>query len=315
MDDAHARDVTDRRRIDRKRLGAHDGRADDAGVQHALGPDVGDVALAAEHVVMDVGARDGLADDPVIRRALRLGQSAGDQVVADLAVPVQRRLEEAVADQLLVGDAPGRIAGEADDAVGRDQLGGGRAKLQRRALHQHPAGLGGGEPQGDATLFDPRAAGRAALVHRGGGVALDHPYDGRGDVELLGDDLADGDIQALSGVHLAEEGDEAAIGLQGYEAVELVGRQRPPHGGKRRRRPREADQQRAAGLQQAAAGQGDPSDLVHAAPVTRATARMIDICVPQRHFRPVSSSLISWMVARGLSRTKTAAVIIQPLMQ
>ena len=53
----------------------------------------------------------------------------------------------------------------------------------------------------------------------------------------------------------------------------------------------------------------------YAAPVTRATARMIDMCVPQRHFTPDSAALISANDARGFSRTNSAAVIIQPFMQ
>ena len=45
-------------------------------------------------------------------------------------------------------------------------------------------------------------------------------------VELFGDDLADGDEQAVAHVHLAEEGGDGAVGIDGDVGRELVGRQR-----------------------------------------------------------------------------------------
>ena len=47
----------------------------------------------------------------------------------------------------------------------------------------------------------------------------------------------------------------------------------------------------------------------------RLTARMMLMCVPQRHLSPASASLISASVGFFLSRRNAAAVMIQPLMQ
>src|SRR6516165_3398710 len=66
----------------------------------------------------------------------------------------------------------------------------------------------------------------AALVDGPGGVAH-HDTDPRErDVELLGDDLADRDIDTLAHIHFAEIGDDIAIGLDRKPAVELVGGER-----------------------------------------------------------------------------------------
>ena len=55
-----------------------------------------------------------------------------------------------------------------------------------------------------------------------------------------------------------------------------------------------------------------PHPIISAA---RLTARRMPIWVPQRHFRPVSASLISASVGFFFSRRNAAAVMIQPLMQ
>ena len=84
------------------------------------------------------------------------------------------------------------------------------------------------------------------------------------DVELLGDDLRDRDVDALAHVHLAEEGGDAAVGQDRDPGIELVGQQRAacrraaPCASawlERRTAPaeRDADDERAGGLEEIAA--------------------------------------------------------------
>jgi hypothetical protein len=126
---------------------------------------------------------------------------------------VQRGLEIPVAQQILVEDALVRCAGGEDGAVSRGELLGRQSQPDGGALDQDAARLGGGIAQRHAALFDAGAAGGAALIDGLSRVALDHPHGTGRQVQLLRDDLADGDVHALAGVHLAEEGDGGAVGL------------------------------------------------------------------------------------------------------
>ncbi len=187
-----------------------------------------------------------------------------------------------------------------------------QAELRRRHIDEHAARLGGRHAHLLAAHLDAGRARRAALVHASGGVAHD---DGDGlerHVKLFRDHLADGDEQALTHIHLAEEGRDGAVGIDGDVGGELIRRERrlgalregvadAEHGVERDRRA-ERDHQRAARLEQRTPGDARemrgffhlghcrlPQPIIAAA---RLTARRMPICVPQRHLRPVSASLI-----------------------
>ena len=223
------------------------------------------------------------------------------------------------------------------DAVGDGELVGRQAELGRGHLDQHAARLGGGHAHLLAAELDAGGAGGTPLVHAGGGVAHE---DGDGlerHVELFRHHLSDGDEQAVAHVHLAEEGGDGAVGVDRDEGGQLVGHQRRlgrDRGGVLRERPPQAEDgverdrhpdrnhQCAAGLEHGAAGElrgfflsGHgrlPQPIIADA---RLTARRMLICVPQRHLRPVSASLISASLGFLFWLSSEAAVMIQPLMQ
>mgnify|MGYP003693848465 CR=1 FL=1 len=88
----------------------------------------------------------------------------GDEIVAELAVPLHRQIEIAVADQLAIAEFARRIAGHGDDAVGDFEPVGRDAEPRRGHLEEHAARLGRGVAQGDAALLHPGAAARTTLV-------------------------------------------------------------------------------------------------------------------------------------------------------
>ncbi len=152
-----------------------------------------------------------------------------------------------------------------------------------------------------------------------------------GDVEFLGHHLADGDVQPMAHVHLAEKGRHAAVGVHRDVGRKLIGRERrlgalrvglvDRQQGVERQAGADRDHQGAAAQQQRAAGERKCFVLCHdrlPQPITaaaRLTAFKMLTWVPQRHFKPESASLISASVGFFLSRRKAAAVMIQPLMQ
>ena len=316
--DARAGDVGDRCVVDSGWHAAGNGGADHASVQHAGQTNIGDELVPCEDLFRDVGARDRRTDDAVVARSLRLRAAAGDQSVAVDAVPLHRHIELPVADQLGVADLPRRVGCHAHHAVPHPQRIDGNAEMLRRQIEQHAPRLGAGVAQGDAAALDAGAAGGAALVHRARGVAHDDGDAFDCDVEFLGDDLTDGDIDALAGVHLAEEGGDAAVLLDGEPGIQLVRRR---SGG------------RWACVEALGPMPRSPNDTTSAPPMrsrerremlpmispyacaARVMARRIDKCEPQRHFRPDSPSRMSASVACGLSRSSAAAVMIQPFRQ
>ncbi len=160
----------------------------------------------AERLRRDVGPPDRLADDLVFLGVLRRRLARRVERVADLLVPFKLDVEVAPADQLGVGGALRGIALGVDDAVGDGQLIGRQIELLRRHLDQHPARFGRSRAHLLAAVLDAGGARRAALVHAGAGVGHEDLDALERHVELFGDDLADGDIEALAHVHLAEEG-------------------------------------------------------------------------------------------------------------
>ena len=201
-----------------------------------------------------------------------------------------------------------------------------------RHLEQHAARFGRGHAHLLAAELDAGRTGGAALVHAGCGVAHEDLDGLERHVELFGDDLADGDEQAVAHVHLAEVGVDGAVGVDGDVGRELVRRQRRL-GALRARfvdrrqqfepdRRADRDHQSAGAHQHRAAGESRglfhlghdalPQPIISAA---RLTALRMLTCVPQRHLTPSSAPLISASVGFFLVARNAAAVMIQPLMQ
>jgi len=101
-------------------------------------------------------------------------------------------------------------------------------------------------------------------VHAAGGVGQIELDGLERHVELFGDHLADGDGDAVAHVHLAEEGGDGAVGIDGNVGRELVGRQRwfdsglcmglaDGEDGVEADRHADRDDERAAGLEKGAA--------------------------------------------------------------
>ena len=138
-------------------------------------------------------------------------------------------------------------------------------KLLRRHVDQHAPRFGRGHPQLLAAELDAGRAGGAALVHAVGGIAHVDLDRLERHVELFGDDLADGDEQAVAHVHLAEVGVDGAVGIHGDVGRELVRRQRrlgalgaglaDRQQGIEAHRHADRDDERTAGLEQSAAGE------------------------------------------------------------
>ena len=225
-----------------------------------------------------------------------------------------------------------RIGLRLHDAVDDGEVAGRQRELLGRHVDEHAARFRRGDAHLLAAELDAGRARGAALVHAVRGVAHVDLDGLERHVELLGDDLADGDEQAVAHVHLAEEGRDRAVGIDGDVGGELVGRQRRLRPLSMRLADREerleahrhADRhdERAAGLEERAAG--ERGGVFHSGHVrlpqpiisdARLTARMMPRCVPHRHFTPSSAVLISASVGFFLSRRNAAAVMIQPLMQ
>ena len=307
-----AGDLLDRAFVDLHRHRAGDGGADHAAMHHVRHLDVGAEVFLRVDLGRDVLARDRLADDPVILRVLGLGLAGRVEGVVELLIPVELDVEIAPADQLGVGRFLARIALGMHHAVGDGERVGRQGEPRRRHLHEHAARLGGRHAHLLAAHLDAGRARGAALVHAGGGIAHDHGDGLERHVELFRHHLADGDEQALAHVHLAEEGGNGAVGIDGDVGGELIGRERrlgalrecfadAEHGIERDRRA-DGDHQRAAGFEQRTPGDGGellgvfvsghcrlPQPIIAAA---RLTARRMPMWVPQRHLRPVSASRI-----------------------
>ena len=327
-----AGNVLDRAFVDFYRYRAGDRRPDHAAVHHAGHFHVGDEVLLGEDFWRDVLALDRLTDDLVIFRVLRLGFAGRVKRIADLLVPVELDVEVATADQIGIADLLRGVARGVDDAVRHCQLIGGKSQLVCRHVDQYASRFRGGDTHLPAALLDAGRAGGAALVYGDRRVAHEHLDRLERHVELFGDHLADGNEHALAHVHLAEVGRHGAIGVDRDVGRQLIRRQRrlgrDRHSvvgradGLERDRGADRDHECAAGSQQSAARKGCgffvsghdglPQPIAAAA---RLTARRMAMCVPQRHFSPVSASRISASVGFFLSRRNAAAVMIQPLMQ
>ncbi len=328
-----ARNLLDRRLVDFHGHRARDRGPDHARVQHARHLDVGAEVLLREHLRRHVLALDALADDLVVLGILRLRLAGRVERIAVFLVPGELDVEVLPADQVGIARLLGGIVLRVHDAVRDGELVGCNAELRRRHLDQHAARFRGGDAHLLAAILDAGRARGAALVDacsRVGEVDLDGPER---HVELFRHDLADRGREAVAHVHLAEIGDDAAVGLHRDVGRELVRHERRLDVLRERglvvEQRLEADagtdryDERAAGLEQGAAR--ERGGLVHLghdrlpqpaiAAAARLTARRMPMWVPQRHLRPSSACRISASVGFFLSRRNAAAVMIQPLMQ
>ena len=210
--DPRAGNRGDRRLVDRLEGRAERRRADRAAVEHAGKREVLDVEVAAGDLRRHVRARDGLAD--VTEGARRLERRLG----------VDREPELAVTDQLAVGHARAARL-RADDAVGDREVSDWVPEPLGGEREQRPARGGRRAPELLAAAGDAGAAAGPALVGAHGGVALDQLRDPLDvDVELLGHHLPHRGPATGPEIHLAGEHGDGAIGVDGEEGVDLVGR-------------------------------------------------------------------------------------------
>src|SRR5262245_46761479 len=109
------------------------------------------------------------------------------------------------ADQLAVAHFLRRVVDGRYDAARDGQTFRRDAQSLRGTLDEDAPSLRRSIAQRARAVGHAEAAGRAALVARVRSIAHQDvdPFDA--DIELLGDDLGDRDIEALAHVHLAEE--------------------------------------------------------------------------------------------------------------
>ena len=221
-----ARNVLDRGFIDFYRHGAGNGRTDHPSMHHAGHLHVGAEIFLGEDLWRDVFALDRLADDLVLARIFRLRFAGRVERVALLLVPVELDIEIFAADQLGVGNAFRLVVACAHNAISDDKLVGRHGQLAGRHLDQHAACFRRRHAHLLAAHLDAGRTGGTALVHRIGGVAHVDLDALERNVELLGDDLPNRHEEAVAHVHLAEEGRDGAVGIDGDVRRQLVRRQR-----------------------------------------------------------------------------------------
>ncbi len=152
-----------------------------------------------------------------------------------------------------------------------------------------------------AVAADREAAPSDALIRGESGVALDDRDARHRHVELLGDDLRQRRAHAGAEIDLAGIDGDRAVTVDGEEAVDLVGRHGLARGGfgkggREAARDREGDDERAAALEEVAAGLVEPVEHVclpaQMLAAARFTARRMRTWVPQRQRLSASASLI-----------------------
>src|SRR5262249_46137197 len=140
--------------------------------------------------------------------------------------PLELVMERLASDEIAIAHSALRSGRHGDHAVANGQRVGGNAEMLRCALDEQAARFGGGVPGRHPAALDAGAARAAALIAGERGVAHDHGHALERDVELVGDDLADRDVDALAHVHLAEEGGDPTVGTDRDPGVELIRRER-----------------------------------------------------------------------------------------
>ena len=232
-------------------------------------------------------------------------------------------LERRFAGQFAVGRSP--ASGRRYDAVLDPQRGRRHGELRGCGLDEDRARLGAGGTQGRPGVLDGAAAGSHSLVGSGRGVARDHRHPGEIDVELIRHDLRERRHDALSDLHLAGEGGDAAVGVDAQPSVEIaIGLQAPRKLRSHRRRTlregagerseRETHRERRSPPEEPAPRDrsGAHGDISFAA---RWMARMIRPWVPQRQRFPASARRMSASLGCGFSSSRPFAVMSMPAMQ
>ncbi len=248
---AGAGNVLDRALVDAERLGAGavgalPARTHDAAVQHAGYPHVLHVGVFGADLVGKIEARHPSTHQLVL--ADRLARcSAGE-----------REMQLLIAEKIAVPYRPARIAGDRDDAIRYRQV--GNRRVQPRC----------GEPQQNLPRFRRRRAQlRSAALDRGargggalvrGHVCVEPHRRERPDVEI---ELFAGDLQHAGGVALpelalAENDGGGVVGVHRDPGIDQLGIGRTAGLGAGGRRPgeAEADDERAAALEESAARKG-----------------------------------------------------------
>ena len=225
-DHFRAGNILDRTLIHRRGHSARHGREDQARMQHARRLDVAHIVRRAQQFPLDVAARHGLAHDLVALGILELGAGLHGQAIADLAVPLDFRVEPAAADQLAIAGLFRGVALRRNHAIGDGEIIDRQAEFLGGQFQHDQTRFGGGVAQGGAALPHAAGAGGAALIEARGGVARQNDDLLGGKVEFFGDHLRDADIRALTHIHLAEIGHGRTVGPDGDIGGEFRGLER-----------------------------------------------------------------------------------------
>jgi hypothetical protein len=291
-------------------------------MEHARHAQVLHVARLSCDLARQVEARDGLANDRVLRRVLErrlVGDGAGKNLAAN-QVAVAHGLTAARDDAVLDRQ---RVRGDAKPGAGHLEQ--RLARFGRGFAHRHAADL------------DGLAAGGVALVGCAGRVALDHVDVLERHVQLVGRDLGQRRAHAGAKLDPTAVDRDAAVLADRQPRVDLVGRDRAgvhgttrlrgtggrlllgdrrgDRGGRRLGRARgvdllgsghaarqaEGDDQGARSAQEVAPGEVWRAHAL--APAARCTARTIRRCDPQRHRHAQDRSKLG---AGGGAKARTA---------
>ena len=114
--------------------------------------------------------------------------------------------------------------GRADFAVDDRQIRGRYAEALRGAAQQFLSRARGGLADGGASAGQPGAAARAAVVRTTARITVDERDARNRDAELLGGHLRDGDAHPGADVDLAGEDGDAAVRVDGQEAIDFAAR-------------------------------------------------------------------------------------------
>ena len=208
-DDTHARQVRDRRLIDRNERGAVRGRADDPPVHHARNGEVLNVLIASRALGWNIGAQRRLSDLRVSSRGHERGfrvnrqrqPAPADQCADPHATPTGHWPHFARDDRQVGNRMLQSLCAEA-----KEHLASGRRRLTDRR----------------ASARQPGASARTTGVRTLRGVAVDDGHPSRIDTELFRRHLRNRDAHAGPDVHLARVDRHRTVGVDGEKAVDFA---------------------------------------------------------------------------------------------
>ena len=172
----------------------------------------------AVHLGGNVVALRRVADNLELLNRLDLRHAGGRVDV----VPRERDVEALAANQLAVGDAPGRLRLHADHGVAHLEPIDRHAEVRGRHLEQHAPRLRGDAAHRPAVHLNRVGAARAALVHGVVGAAHDAARPVERDVELVGHHLAECGAGALAAVRLADVERGGVVFVNDNPRIELA---------------------------------------------------------------------------------------------